>query len=137
MFNDEGFKLGENSPYNRPSSSLSERDKVELLKLLEEHGGIAEAVEVEHKTKRLSPDEVWSVYAAQAYREAHRDSRGFILKDHASKILGMLSQLTDEAVLDGYRALWKHVGEPVNSAPAFFATMFRILVNRRGIVGKV
>ncbi len=118
-------------------SSLTERDKVELLKLLEEHGGIAEAVEVEHKTKKLDPDEVWQVYAAQAWRESHKDSRGFIIKEHASKILGMLNQLTDKGVIEGYRGLVNYLDDPVNTAPGAFAKLYQIIVTRRGLAGKI
>ncbi len=118
-------------------SSLTERDKLELLKLLEEHGGIAEAVDVEHKTRKYTDDEVCHIFAAQAFKEAHRDSRGFIIRNHTSQILGVLDKMTDQAVIDGYRGLRQHVGEPVNAAPAFFGTLFHILITRRGLAGKV
>jgi len=86
----------------------------------------------------LTPDEVWKLYAIDGYRQASKHPiTNLLAKQDASKILGMLNQISDTGIIDEYRGMREYLGRPVNCLQNVMATMLHILVERRGLYGKV
>jgi len=114
--------------------ALTERDRRELLKMIAGTGGLDGALDIDHQTKQLTKDEVWQCYAVDAYHQASKNPiNNMLAKQDASKILGLLNQLSNEAILSEYKGLRKYLGQPVDTLQATMATLLHILVERKGL----
>jgi hypothetical protein len=93
-----------------------------------------ELIEVEHKAKLITKDEVWKLYALEHYDKAIKNPMTNELHmDDARKILGMLTQMTDEAVVDEFIGMHRFLGQPVVSIGPTIVRMLHLIVQRRGL----
>lgn len=95
---------------------------------------LSQVADVEHKTKLMKPDELWKLYAVGHYEKAIRHPVTRELhRDDASKILGMLNQITDEGLADEWLGMRQHLTGRCTTMASTLARMIQILVQRRGL----
>ena len=95
---------------------------------------LAEAIQINDGTKRIPRQEVVHCFAIDLYRKAGRDpATGLLKREDASKILGVLNQMSDPEVVETFRPMRRHLEQPVSGMPGAFARLLQILVSRRNL----
>lgn len=118
-------------PAKNYSDLLTDREKLALLEKLGT-SDLAGAIDIDHQTTQLTPDDVWRLMAVDAYGKALKHPMtGELHKDDASVILGFLNQLTDECLAREYRNRIGHRSRHMTDVRSVFARMIEILCKRR------
>lgn len=94
------------------------------------------AAELEHRTHRLTMDEIIIMKAKEMYDHCEKHPlTNEPARLHASKIIGVMNQLSDETLIALHI---KHKGDavpPLRNCRRVLARMVEILVQRRGLEG--
>lgn len=93
-----------------------------------------ELIEVEHKSRLIDKDEALKLYALDHYDKAIKQpGTNLLSREAAGKILGLLNQMTDEAVVDEFVGMHRFLGQPVGSIGPAIVRMLHLIVQRRGL----
>lgn len=117
------------------SDAISDK---ELDEKLAELGEYAAAIDLEHQTKRLTMDEIYILNAKEMYEACTKHPiTNEPAKLHASQIMGIMNQISDDTLVKLHRAHAHHAVAPLNTCRRVLARMVGILVDRRGLAGLV
>ncbi len=110
----------------------------ELDEKLEEFGieyAAKAAVELEHRTHKLTVDEILIMKAKEMYDHCEKHpTTNEPARVHASQILGVLNRVSDETLIELFK---KHRGDavkPLNTCRRVLARMVEILIDRKGLL---
>lgn len=110
---------------------LTEREKLDLLETLGTTD-VSEAIDIDHQTTRLTPDDTWRMIAIDAYKQAIKNPlTNELHMEDASVILGFLNQLTDDCLVKEYKNRIGHRSRQMTDVRSVFARMLEILCKRR------
>lgn len=121
------------------TDSLSQLNAEETARHLEKlmslgDANLAEAISIKDGTKRIPRIEVVQCFAIDLYRKAGRDpATGLLKREDASKILGVLNQMSDPEVVETFRKMREFLTQPITAMPGALARLLQILVSRRNL----
>jgi hypothetical protein len=113
---------------------LSDEEKQKLLDQLGSVSDVTEHIDIEHKTTKLTKDDIWRLMAIDAYEKAIKHPMtGELDREDAGVILGFLNQLTDDCLAKEYQNRIGHRSKRMDNARSVLARMVEILCERRGL----